>query len=338
MEKTIKPIFLLSQPRSGSTLLQRLLGSHPNIATAPEPWILLPLLSMRNPAIGSARYHWRVSTLAVGQFVEGIPDGETVFNAAIRNFVETLYAEHSGGERYFVDKTPRYGMVVEELIEAFPEAHYLVLWRNPLAVAASLVETFGHGYWCLFRRHIDLVEIPQKLARATEKLQPGQVCEVHYESLLTEPEHQLARIYEWLGLTDEHAVNLADDLDASIADSIVGDRWGRARYPSLSTEPLTKWTATFAGSPLRRAWGRRYIKRLGSDLLRRMGYEPSELIESLRHCRGRPTPKVLVDPLFMALEPIYQRWDARIWWMLDDSIKAQLTKNRERVSSKKRQL
>ena len=40
----VAPVFLLSLPRSGSTLLQRLLAVSPEVATAPEPWFLLPLV------------------------------------------------------------------------------------------------------------------------------------------------------------------------------------------------------------------------------------------------------------------------------------------------------
>jgi len=39
----IKPIFVFSLPRSGSTLMQRILGSSTEISTVSEPWILLPL-------------------------------------------------------------------------------------------------------------------------------------------------------------------------------------------------------------------------------------------------------------------------------------------------------
>jgi hypothetical protein len=38
------PLFLLSLPRSGSTLAQRILAAHAGIATTSEPWILLPYL------------------------------------------------------------------------------------------------------------------------------------------------------------------------------------------------------------------------------------------------------------------------------------------------------
>ena len=45
-----EPVFLFSLPRSGSTLVQRLIAGHPQVATTSEPWILLPLLyTVRRP-------------------------------------------------------------------------------------------------------------------------------------------------------------------------------------------------------------------------------------------------------------------------------------------------
>jgi len=42
-------IFLISQPRAGSTLSQRMLGSHPDIYTVSEPWLMLhPLYPLRS--------------------------------------------------------------------------------------------------------------------------------------------------------------------------------------------------------------------------------------------------------------------------------------------------
>ena len=40
-----KLIFIISQPRSGSTLLQSLLSNNDFVATTSEPWILIPFLS-----------------------------------------------------------------------------------------------------------------------------------------------------------------------------------------------------------------------------------------------------------------------------------------------------
>ncbi|MBA3701438.1 MAG: sulfotransferase [Rubrobacteraceae bacterium] len=46
------PLFLLSLPRSGSTLAQRFLAAHDAIATASEPWILLPYFYTLRACVG----------------------------------------------------------------------------------------------------------------------------------------------------------------------------------------------------------------------------------------------------------------------------------------------
>jgi len=45
--RLITPIFIFSLPRSGSTLMERILATHPAVGTASEPWILLPFLYTR---------------------------------------------------------------------------------------------------------------------------------------------------------------------------------------------------------------------------------------------------------------------------------------------------
>ena len=41
---SVTPVFIFSLPRSGSTLTQRVLTAHDGVASAAEPWVLLPLL------------------------------------------------------------------------------------------------------------------------------------------------------------------------------------------------------------------------------------------------------------------------------------------------------
>src|SRR5665213_3086127 len=48
----VRPIFIFSISRSGSTLLQRVLAAHPEVATVSEPWLLLPFVySMRTEGV-----------------------------------------------------------------------------------------------------------------------------------------------------------------------------------------------------------------------------------------------------------------------------------------------
>src|SRR5688500_15750036 len=62
------PLFLLSLPRSGSTLAQRILAAHEAIATASEPWILLPYLYTLRERGAYAEYNHRVLVRAVEDF------------------------------------------------------------------------------------------------------------------------------------------------------------------------------------------------------------------------------------------------------------------------------
>ena len=68
-----RPLFLLCLPRSGSTLVQRVLASHAEIATVSEPWLLLPLLySIREHGIRAEYWH-QTAAQAIADFIEELP-------------------------------------------------------------------------------------------------------------------------------------------------------------------------------------------------------------------------------------------------------------------------
>ena len=104
---SLKPIFIFSAPRSGSTLLQRVLATHSQITTASEPWVLLPLLSPlyhRLPAPGARD---PLIHEALEDFIAELPNGQNDYRAAMRACAMELYRQAASGEvSYFVDKTP----------------------------------------------------------------------------------------------------------------------------------------------------------------------------------------------------------------------------------------
>ncbi len=50
--------------------------------------------------------------------------------------------------------------------------------------------------------------------------------------------------------------------------------------PTLSPDPIDKWSVTL-GNPIRREWCRRYLRFLGADRLRIMGYDQERLLQAL---------------------------------------------------------
>ena len=102
-------IFLISQPRAGSTLLQRMLATHPEIYTTSEPWLMLhPLYALR-PEGYEAEYNADWAQSAVRDFLQALPGGEDEYLEGVRRMYTYLYerAFAGSGKRYFLDKTPR---------------------------------------------------------------------------------------------------------------------------------------------------------------------------------------------------------------------------------------
>jgi hypothetical protein len=277
------PIFLLSLPRSGSTFVQRVLGAHPEIRTTAEPWILLPLLySLKSRGIYT-EYGQEWATVAIADFCERLPRGEADYRAAIRAFALDLYAKAGGGEgRYFLDKTPRYHLVVEEIIALFPDAKFVVLWRHPLAVVASIIDSFGGGRWNLQDYAIDLYSGLASLIEASRR-HSELAFSVRYEDLIAQPDATWPGLFAHLGLQYDPQM-LVRFVEVPVA-ARVGDQIGTRAYRAPSTEPLDKWRGVLT-NPLRKAWCRRYLRWLGKERLAHMGYDLAALEAELAGVRG----------------------------------------------------
>jgi hypothetical protein len=272
------PLFLFSLPRSGSTLAQRILAAHPAIATASEPWILLPYLyTLREHGI-YAEYNHRVLVQAVEDFCAVLPGGRNDYVAEIRRFALRLYGKASpNGARYFLDKTPRYHLITDEIVTAFPDGKCLFLWRNPLAVVASIMETWAGGKWNLYRFKVDLFDGIENLVRTYERHE-DKVHAVRYEALITKPEETWDEVFRYLDLPfDRSALKLFGNVE-------LGGRWGdhsgTQKYIEVSGDPLERWRQTL-NNPVRKAWCRRYLRWIGRDRLAVMGYDLDGLIADL---------------------------------------------------------
>jgi hypothetical protein len=271
---SVEPVFLISLPRSGSTLLQRLLGAHSRVATAAEPWFLLPpLYALREEGVYS-EYGHSTAHRAIAGLCDSLPRGRKDYLEAVSTMARSIYADLSPpGSEVFLDKTPRYGLVVDELMEAFPDATIIALHRNPLAVIASIVSTFDGGSWKPYRHKQDLFLLAERLLAAQQRA-PESFVNVRYEELIEDPERTLKRLTDVLGLDWEPEV-LTRFNEVPVAGN-VGDTAGAEAYADISADPVSKWREVLR-SPVRRSWARRYLNWLGSERLALMGYDSTEL-------------------------------------------------------------
>ncbi|HJR97365.1 MAG TPA: sulfotransferase [Actinomycetota bacterium] len=274
---SVTPIFLLSLPRSGSTLVQRVLAGHRDIATAAEPWVLLPHLYATRERGIAAEYTQPIAARAIAEFLRSLPDGERDYRRALHDFGIDLYSRAAGPEkRYFLDKTPRYHYVIDDLLDVFPEAKSVFLWRNPLAVVASIVQTWAKGRWNVDRWQGDLRGLAS-LVDAYGSHRDSTIA-VRYEDLVGDPARTWPRIFEYLDLP--YADDLLTTFSGVRLEGSMGDPTGVDRYSTISTEPLEKWRSTLA-NPYRKRWCRGYLRWVGAERLAVMGYDFGALLEQL---------------------------------------------------------
>lgn len=273
---TPTPIFLFSAPRAGSTLTQRVLAAHPQIATVSEPWILLPLLL---PLYGDRH---RIPTdppipEAIEDFFSELPSGVEDYRNAVRELAGDLYARASDGpSRYFLDKTPLYHLIVDEIARTFPDSKFIFLWRNPLSLVASAVELFDAGRWEVNRYVMGLFQSIADLAPASQRYRDRSVA-VRYEDLVSEaPCWEL--LMEHLDL--ELEPSQLEQFNAVALRGRMGDQSGALRYSGVSSEPVEKWKAVI-NNPVRKAWCARYLRWIGRDRLATMGYDMDRLLVDL---------------------------------------------------------
>lgn len=276
----MNPLFLFSLPRSGSTLLQRVLASHEKISTTSEPWILLPLLYTLKKKGVYSEYSHKVMSDAIEDFCTELPNGREDYLHEMKEYALQLYAKASRNEtKYFLDKTPRYHLVVDDILDMFPEGKFILLWRNPLAVIASMIDTWGNGKWKLYLNKVDLFKGLASLIEASEK-HKERICVIKYEDLIINPEQELKRAFDYLELpftTDLLSSFIKVDLKGRMGDPI-----GIHEYSSVSAIPLNKWKLVLA-NPVRKVWCYRYLRWIGKERLAVMGYDLHQLTNELKN-------------------------------------------------------
>ena len=275
---SIRPIFIFSAPRSGSTLLQRVLAAHADVATASEPWILLPMLAPLRPDLSTVGGLGSLVRNAVEDFVRALPDGRADYLAGVRAAALRLYADAAGrDEGWFVDKSPIYHLVADEVVEAFPDGRFIFLWRHPLSVVASAVELFYGGRWevnrgtmAFFRSVEDLVAASRRHAAVSHA--------VRFEDVVSGDEATWRTLLEYVGI--EYDPRSLEGFADVRLEGALGDPTGTRLYTRLDRAPISKWRRT-VDNPVRKMWCRRYLLWVGRERLSHMGYDLDEILAEL---------------------------------------------------------
>ncbi len=272
----IRPVFLFSISRSGSTVVQRIIAAHDGVATVSEPWLLLPhAYTFRREGV-DAEYPHAAMVDAIEDFSAELPGGADDYRQELHDYVLRLYRKAAGdGARYFLDKSPYY-FVAEEIISLFPEGKFIFLWRNPLSIAASSMATWDEQWKpTLFRQEL-FVGLPRLISACRKNA--ARVYSMRFEDVIGGEERHWRPLMAYLGIDfDPHALRGFSEVKLN---GRMGDPTGVKQYSALSTEPIEKWKAALA-NPLRKEWCRRYLRFLGEGRLATMGYDAHALLREV---------------------------------------------------------
>lgn len=267
-----KLIFIISQPRAGSTLTQKLLSNNSLVDTVSEPWILLPFLSIYKPGIVNSVYDYPMSVKAFFDYLKK-RGNEAEFRNDYKKFVLSLYKmDHSS--RYFIDKTPRYYEILPEIISFFPGARFLILKRNPFAALNSMLFTWTGGkikndVLKLFYR--DFLVAPFLIQEFIETNCPGgNIFEVKYEEIVSAPESSVKGIYDWLGIPFSKSVlNIGEN--EKVKGLFGDDKVHKESPKEIKALRSVSWRQNFSDRELRDFFSG-YQKFLSEGFLNRYGY------------------------------------------------------------------
>jgi len=288
-------IFLISQPRAGSTMLQRILAGHSQIHTMAEPWLMLhPVYALRGREI-QAEYGPRYAFTGLQDYLNAVPEGEEVYIQALQAMADVLYGKllQDSGKRFFLDKTPRYYFIINELKRIFPQAKFIFLLRNPLSVLSSILHTWVKNNWPRLGEHrYDLLKAPQLLVKGINQLKED--CAVlNYENFVLHPQQETKALCNYLNIPfEEGMLNYGAK---PVPAGRMGDSIGVERHRQPVAESLNKWTQQLAfgrGKMLAEV----YLELLGDHLVNLLGYDAQKMKARLR--------QITTDSPFLAEEYI----------------------------------
>jgi Sulfotransferase family len=184
------PVFIFSAPRSGSTLLRAILGSHSGLYAPPE----LPLKHLEV----------RAETAWIKASIEGLGLAGEELDYLLWDRVLADALQRSGKPR-IVAKTPSNVLIWDRIAACWPDAQFVFLLRHPAATVASL-----HSSWDPAWRPEESGALDESVARGLRYMTVLEQARsaldgltVRYEDLTAEPEQTVGQLCGFLGVPFE---------------------------------------------------------------------------------------------------------------------------------------
>ncbi|MDH5723074.1 MAG: sulfotransferase [Alphaproteobacteria bacterium] len=184
------PIFILGMPRSGTSLIEQILASHPDVYGAGE---------LKD--LGAIQFHDFEITL--NNYVDVYSNMKTSdFQVMSRTYIrklDSLTADHI----YVTDKMPMNFRFIGLIACLFPEAKIVHCIRDPRDTCLSIFKTFFTGSLPYAYDEYEIAEyykLYENLMRYWHEVLPEKIYDLSYEGLINSPENSIRELLEYCDL------------------------------------------------------------------------------------------------------------------------------------------
>ena len=188
------PVFIVGLPRTGTTLVERIVSCHSQVESVGETYFLQEAIRRTSGIRGTESMNAAIVEAAAEKPAKAIADG----------YLEAV--SYKFGEKpLFIEKFPENFLYLGFVAKAFPRARIVCLTRNPMdACFAMFKQSF-------FRYAYTLADLGpyyvahDRLRNHWRKVLKDRMIEVEYESLVSDQEGETRRLLDRLELPFEEA-------------------------------------------------------------------------------------------------------------------------------------
>ncbi|HWS25531.1 MAG TPA: sulfotransferase [Xanthomonadales bacterium] len=242
-QRALTPIFVVGMHRSGTTLVERILGGHSQVSAAGETYELPTQLRA-----------------ASGLYRQSVTDTAFVAERAKLDYrkIGTNYLagmHWRARERAFVtDKLPSNFLNIGFIAQALPHARIVHVCRDPIDIGLSNLRTlFTTACPYSYDQHefIEYYRLHERLMQHWRALLPDRILDVHYQDVIADPAGQARRMAQFCGLPFEPAmvaIERSNDPVATASSVLLRDgiRSDRSRLWSSYAEQMRPMVEAFS--------------------------------------------------------------------------------------------
>jgi hypothetical protein len=285
------PVFIVGSSRSGTTMMNRILGQHPEVAAFNELHYIGAIWEVESPLLNvsserAAEFaalllmHIRYGIWCGPAGEQDIADAKSIVSAKDtwthpEIYQQVLHHEAGPGIGLVTDQTPRNVLFASDILEIFPTARIIHMIRDPRAVLASQRNRWKKRWLgadtmpirnvlrVLVNYHpYTLTKLWIKSARVAAQLRSNERYKVvEFEQVTRDPEREIRAISRFLGI--EFRPSMLDVPQVGSSNKVHDDT-----KVGVSSDVVDTWKQTLPKGDVV------ICERMAAELMRDYSYEP----------------------------------------------------------------